>query len=82
MVTKIIMKSHQQTQYEVCSRQGVLTGVFTRNQLYHNKYLTAELLGIHGTHARKKIQLSVTKASAMYNTLGGLIALKIVGAVA
>jgi len=59
MVTKIILKSKQETQYEVCSKHGVLAGVFPRNQLYHNKYLTAELLGINEAHARERRSLSV-----------------------
>jgi len=71
LVTKIILKSKQETQYEVCSKHGVLAGVFPRNQLYHNKYLTAELLGINEAHARERRSLSVAKASALYNKLGG-----------
>jgi hypothetical protein len=71
MVTQIIMKKNKEAQYEVCSKHGILEGIFPRNQLYHNQYLTAELLGINEAQARSKTKLSVAKASAMYNTLGG-----------
>ncbi len=91
MVTKTIIKSNQETQYEACSRHGVIAGVFPRNQLYHNKYLTSELLciNINESQAMKQTQLSVAKASPLYNKLSGKnfanasrIALKIVVAVA
>jgi hypothetical protein len=73
MFTKTIIKSNQETQYEVCSRHGVIAGVFPRNQLYHNKYLTAELLciNINESQAMKQTQLSVAKASSLYNKLSG-----------
>jgi hypothetical protein len=53
MVIQVISKSQDSTQCQVCSKEGVLQGIFQRNQLYHDQYLTADLLGINEMHAKK-----------------------------
>jgi len=45
MVAKIIMKSNQETQYKVCSRHGVLAGIFPEKSAVSQQVLDSRALG-------------------------------------
>ena len=59
------------TRYSVCSRDGYLKGTFGRNEIQYQELQTKKTMGINPKQATFKKNLTVAKASSLYNVHGG-----------
>jgi hypothetical protein len=71
MVTFVREVSENKYMYSLCTQHGYLEGEYQRNDIYLNKYLTAAILRINPMTRGFKHDLTISKASALYNMLGG-----------
>lgn len=71
MVTVVRKVSEDSYMYSLCTQHGYLSGEFPRGDIYPNEYMTPKILKIDPTKPGFLNNLSVAKASAHYNVLGG-----------
>lgn len=71
MVTSTRMVSPNNIMYKLCTQHGYLDGEFVRESIYAHEHMTAQMLRINPMVPKFGQNLSVAKASALYNSLGG-----------
>jgi hypothetical protein len=71
MVTSTRLISPNNIMYKLCTQHGHLRGEFVRGDIYPHEHITPEMLKINPTIPNFNQDLTVPKASALYNMLGG-----------
>ncbi len=72
MVTSTVLSSRSgKVKYGICTQHGYLSGLFIREMIDHDEDMTAEVMRIDPNKPGFEKDLSVGKASAKYNRLGG-----------
>ena len=71
MVTSTRMISPDNIMYKLCTQHGYLEGEFTRGSIYPHEHMTAPMMRINPIVPNFGQNLSIAKASALYNSLGG-----------
>jgi hypothetical protein len=72
MVTSAIVSSRSgKVKYGICSQHGYLKGKFIRQMIDHDEDMTAEVMRIDPNKPGFENNLTVNKASAKFNRLGG-----------
>ena len=57
--------------YKLCTQHGYLEGEFVRGSIYPHEHITAQMLRINPMRPNFENDLTIARASALYNKLGG-----------